>query len=426
MTKTKSRRPSRQESLSIFSGFVIVLLLVLVVIVVVVDGVRIHPNHRYNDYHQHRDASAAAAAADGAHRRLLFSSRAHVPSEEEVWAFENATTTFSAERRSRRTLKTVDVEQATSPQDHLVQNLPLLQDGTLNVEHWAGHLPASANGDKYFFYWLFAPDLGSSSDSSTTTTTISDDIPLLIWLNGRPGCSSMDGLFLKNGPLQWQPDPITKQYRLIANPYSWHKAPAYTLHIDQPVGTGLSFTTDPQGYPTNDEKVNIDFYYFLQSFLTLHADKFVSAAASATSSAGGHRLLRRPLYFSGESHAGHYIPSLIHYILTQNDNVNHESSSSSSNNIQIPVHGAAIGNGWMDPYHQYVAAEAAYGHGILGRAQVATLRHDEETCQAALLRKNYRHSGCFALLDNVVDESHGSSADTRIQCPCFRAQTSIT
>lgn len=400
-TTTKSRHcPRRQQSLSMFSSkfFSVssLLLLLLFVVVVIVDGVRIHPNGRH-----YRDA------ADGFHRLLW--STAHVPSEEEVWAENKNATAFSAahavdQSRTRRTVKTVDVEQATSPQDHLVKNLPLLQDGTLDVDHWAGHLPASANGDKYFFYWLFAPDLGDSagSDSSTSTPTITDDIPLLIWLNGGPGCSSMDGLFLENGPLQWQPDPTTKQYRLVANPHSWHKAPAYTLYIDQPVGTGLSFTTDQQqGYPTNDEKVNIDFYYFLQSFLTLHTDKFAK-----------NNRLRRPLYFSGESHAGHYIPSLIHYILKQNDNGTNNNNK--NNNIIIPVAGAAIGNGWMDPYHQYAAAEAAYGHGILGSAQVAALREDEAKCQAALLQKQYRSNVCFGLLDDVVDESHGSSTGTRV------------
>jgi carboxypeptidase D len=374
-------------------------LLLLVVVAVIVDGVRIHPNR----YH-YRDGDGDAVV-----QRLLWS-RAHVPTEHEVWAMVengiNATAFSSSSSEQRRRTQSVNVAEATSPHDHLVQNLPLLQDGVLSVEHWAGHLPASANGDKYFFYWLFAPDLSDSAsrdDNAAGSAIPGDDIPLLIWLNGGPGCSSMDGLFLENGPLQWsQPDPNTKQYHLQANPYSWHKAPAYTLYIDQPVGTGLSFTTDPRGYPTNDEKVNVDFYYFLQSFLTLHADKFVHTKDDDQVLA-----LRRPLYFSGESHAGHYIPSMIHYILQQND-------KKLAKNVQIGVNGAAIGNGWMDPFHQYAAAEAAFGHGIVGRAQVAALQQDEHKCQAALQEQQYRSGICFALLDNVVDESHGSTADTRV------------
>jgi carboxypeptidase D len=389
-------RTRRQSSLLLVPSACFLLLLL---IVLVVDGVRIQPN-RY----QHRDA-------DGVVQRLLWS-RDHVPTQDEVWAEHhhhrsindaNATTAFSfsaadaTTRRRTQRRNVVNVPEAKSPQDHLVKNLPLLDEGVLSVDHWAGHLPASASGDKYFFYWLFAPDLAESASrndansntADSSSSTASDDIPLLIWLNGGPGCSSMDGLFLENGPLQWSsPDATTKQYRLRANPYSWHKAPAYTLYIDQPVGTGLSFTTDPQnGYPNNDEKVNIDFYYFLQTFLTLHADKFVGAPTTNA------------------------IPlaSMIHYILQQNDK-NHDNKR----NVQIRVAGAAIGNGWMDPFYQYAAAEAAFGHGILGRAQVAALQQDEVKCQAALQQHQYRSSICFGLLDNVVDESHGSSAATRV------------
>ena len=138
----------------------------------------------------------------------------------------------------------------SSPDDHLVTDpLPLTKDGEqLTIRHWAGHLQASGDGHKYFFYWLFEPE------------TVDDQTPLLIWLNGGPGCSSMDGLFLENGPIQWT---LVNGSNLMLqqNPYSWHNAPAYTLYIDQPVGTGLSFTTN-RDYPTNDEGVNNDFYFF--------------------------------------------------------------------------------------------------------------------------------------------------------------------
>lgn len=186
-----------------------------------------------------------------------------------------------------RRLENVWVEPPKSPDDHLVSSLPLQQDDFPTL-HWAGHLPASSSNDKYFFYWLFAPDSLSPNDA----TTLPDNVPLLIWLNGGPACSSMDGLFLENGPLRLTRDPQTNEFRVTYAPYSWHKAPAYTLYIDQPVGTGLSFTTSRM-YPRNDEEVNRDFYYFLQSFFTLHSDKFVENGA-----------LKRDLYFSGESYAG--------------------------------------------------------------------------------------------------------------------------
>lgn len=111
-----------------------------------------------------------------------------------------------------------------NPDSHLVTSLPLLPDGSLKTRHWAGHLPASSDGDKKLFYWLFEPSSGADSD----------DTPLILWLNGGPGCSSMDGLWLENGPLRLKSEGGT--WKIDVNEYSWHNAPAWTLYVDQPVG----------------------------------------------------------------------------------------------------------------------------------------------------------------------------------------------
>lgn len=302
----------------------------------------------------------------------------------------NQTATSSASLNHRRRLVSVDVPTPASPDDHLVTDLPLLEGGTLPTKHWAGLLPASPNADKYLFYWLFAPDLSQNSDLQEA------DIPLVIWLNGGPGCSSMDGLFLENGPLRFEKKESDGTYQLVAAQHSWHKVPAYTLYIDQPVGTGLSFTTSHK-YPGNDRDVNIDFYFFLQSFLKVHSDKFVT-----------QQRLNRGLYFSGESHAGHYIPSMMAFILDQNP------KAAGNNQIYVPLSGAAIGNGWVDPFHQYAAAEAAYGHGIIGRAQMTALAKKEKECQQLLNQKRYSSAVCFNLLDDIVGQSYGSKSNFKV------------
>lgn len=196
--------------------------------------------------------------------------------------------------RSSTNMRDLFVHMPSSPDGHLVQSLPLMMTngGALPTQHWAGHLPASSSNDKYLFYWLFAPSLVTTKPEEAPIPEA--DVPLIIWLNGGPACSSMDGLFIENGPIRLQVNPSTGAYEVVPDPHSWHLAPAYTLYIDQPVGTGLSFTTSRM-YPRNDREVNADFYYFLQSFFKLHADKFVDAATDT---------VRRRLYFSGESYAG--------------------------------------------------------------------------------------------------------------------------
>ena len=302
------------------------------------------------------------------------------------------------QKEGQRNLKgqPVYVKVPTDPSEHLVRSLPLLEDDALDgIQHWSGHLPVQ-EGDKYLFYWLFSPSTAAGSSQND------DGIPLIIWLNGGPACSSMDGLFLENGPIAWHVDDTTGEYRLEANPYSWNRAPAYTVYIDQPVGTGLSFTTSGT-YPRNDPEVNGDFYQFLQQFFTLHADKFVTTK-------NGRRTVNRPVYFSGESHAGHYIPSMMNHILQRNDNP----ADASHDAIVIPLAGAAIGNGWIDPYHQYAAAHAAYGHGLIDLAQLYALDAKEDACQRALDRKQYTSGVCFDLLDEVVGQSYGMSSQYKV------------
>jgi carboxypeptidase D len=74
-------------------------------------------------------------------------------------------------------------------------------------ESYAGLIPVSKkkNEDKKLFYW-FWPTLNK------------DDDELVIWMNGGPGCSSLEGFLQENGPIFWQ----WGSYAPLPNAYSWH------------------------------------------------------------------------------------------------------------------------------------------------------------------------------------------------------------
>jgi carboxypeptidase D len=315
----------------------------------------------------------------------------------------------------------VHVPVAKSPDDHVVSNLPLLNNEDFKAKHWAGLLPVNDKKDGYLFYWLFAPDPVRLAEAKNSGLVKEDEsnVPLVVWLNGGPACSSMDGLWIENGPFRLDPGNTNSGSRGNWNnmkvfEHSWHKAPAYMLYIDQPVGTGLSFTTSGN-YPNNDERVNEDFYYFLTEFMKLHATTLNVVIPHQKNLPPK---LQRPFFFSGESHAGHYIPSMMNYIRKQNKNKEHLQTV---DGVVMPLTGAAIGNGWFDPIYQYSAHEAAYGYGLIGKAQERSLAKEEETCKQDLADKKYTSDVCFGLLNKVTSNSLGktnpsmvSQYDTRV------------
>ena len=253
-----------------------------------------------------------------------------------------------------------------SRSDHVVKSLPYLSPQEDNTIHYAGHLAADLTGDRQLFYWLVSPA------SFVNTTNDDDDAPLVIWLNGGPGYSSLVGLFLENGPFH-----LVNRTAIQSNAHSWHTAPAWVLYVDQPVGTGLSFVATnsnaQQQYCTNDECICFNFHYFLQQFLWLHRDDML-----VKNSQGNGYTLSRPLYFAGESYAGHYIPTIMDYILQQNQN--HTKENGSLPTIHIPIAGAAIGNGYMDPLSGWNNAVTEYGHGLVDLSQKAFLDTKEMEC----------------------------------------------
>ena len=248
-------------------------------------------------------------------------------------------------------------------------------------KHYAGMIDSDDASGGRLFYWFFERDGASpvgdlGGDGSPT--------PLVIWLNGGPGCSSMDGLFLELGPLRVAaPGTRGGPPRLSRRAHSWHRA-ANVLFVDQPVGTGFSRTSG-RAYCKNDDCIVNQFETFLARF----ARSYAAHALRPPGPNGQERSV--PVYFSGESHAGHYVPVMMEKLL-------HRATSG----ISWDVKGAALGNAWIDPAHQYDVSRIARLLGLISPEQAASLQAKEAICQKKLAARAYMFKGCWDLLDDAV------------------------
>uniref|UniRef100_A0A7E4VLI3 Carboxypeptidase n=1 Tax=Panagrellus redivivus TaxID=6233 RepID=A0A7E4VLI3_PANRE len=175
-------------------------------------------------------------------------------------------------------------------------------------KQYSGFLTTSTGSN--LFYWLV---------EHTSNPT---NAPLVLWLNGGPGCSSLSGLFQENGPYQVS----SNGENLIENVYSWNKL-ANVIYLEAPRGVGFSYRDPslPANATHNDDWTAADNAEAIQQFII----RFPHYA-------------KKQFYITGESYAGVYIPTLASRITDLID----------ANKLDLNFVGFAIGNGILNSYQQ--------------------------------------------------------------------------
>jgi len=161
-----------------------------------------------------------------------------------------------------------------------ITSLPGIEVNQLAFGQYSGYIVLNQQHNESMFYWYVESQNNPSKD------------PLLVWLQGGPGCSGMIGFFQEHGPFLIQTDGT-----LTLNQYSWNKL-ANVVYIESPVGVGFSFSDDQSDYNTNDNTTAANNYQFLQGFF----QEFP-------------HLLSNPIWITGESYGGVYGPMLANEIL---------------------------------------------------------------------------------------------------------------
>ncbi len=175
-----------------------------------------------------------------------------------------------------------------------------------NKPLYSGYLPIE--GSQKSLHYVFVPSQKNHAED-----------PVLLWLNGGPGCSSLEGFSSENGPAilgyegqKWQ-----------LNPYSWNKK-ANVLYIESPAGVGFSYNdaTNPEELKENDDIAAVENLKAVVEFF----NRFP-------------KFRNNEFYISGESYAGIYLP----YLASQIVDYNNENPQN-----KINLKGMFVGNGVTD------------------------------------------------------------------------------
>jgi len=209
---------------------------------------------------------------------------------------------------------------ASTPRDQArIKSLPNY-NGQLS-EMYSGYVTVDPSHGRNIFYW-FVPSTRSQGND-----------PLVLWLQGGPGCSGLLGLLEEHGPLT--PDEVGG---LTTNPFAWTQV-ANMLYIEAPCGVGFSYSDTPSDYNTNDLKTAQDNYAFLRLWYEIYPE-----------------FKHNRLWITGESYGGVYVPTLTNQVLKGSDV-----------ELRRRLQGIMVGNGVFGCGIDYGAIQfnLFYWHGLI-------------------------------------------------------------
>ncbi|EDQ88901.1 uncharacterized protein MONBRDRAFT_37373 [Monosiga brevicollis MX1] len=260
-------------------------------------------------------------------------------------------------------------------------------DKALPSKHYSGHIPVGKenNPTGYLHYWSDHPPTQMASPIPHPANTWranrfiesendpSND-PVVLWLNGGPGSSSLIGLLTENGQFNTNDDSINgSNINLIYNPYSWSQV-ANVLYLEQPKGVGFSYCAEGVSCVNTDESVGEEGADFLERWFESFSE-FKS----------------NDFYITGESYAGIYIPEIMKEIDARGSIPNFKGAA-----IGDGCWGNEVGTCGFGAEVDRINVEFYYGHGMFPQTMYAEIQEacnhfngtENIKCEAILAKMN--------------------------------------
>ncbi|OSD05705.1 carboxypeptidase C [Trametes coccinea BRFM310] len=251
---------------------------------------------------------------------------------------------------------------------HLRMTEPSLCDPA--VKQVSGYLDIA--DDKHLFFWFFEARHNP------------EEAPLVLWLNGGPGCSSTTGLLFELGPCRIAEDGKNVTY----HPHSWTES-ANVIFLDQPVNVGYSYADGSTSVNTTPVAAE-DVWAFLELFLT----RFPKYA-------------KLPFHIAAESYGGMYAPSIASVVHHKNLGLAKNMPEFAPGLVHINLESVMIGNGITDPYVQMASVPDAACEGEFPvfddpqSPQCQSMRTKVPTCQR-LMKSCYTFDSKFTCVPALL------------------------
>ncbi|KAM3762247.1 hypothetical protein ACB098_01G329900 [Castanea mollissima] len=241
----------------------------------------------------------------------------------------------------------------------------------VTFSQFSGYVTVNEQHGRALFYWL------------TEATSFPEKKPLVLWLNGGPGASSVAyGASVEIGPFRINSSGSS----LYLNEYSWNRE-ANLLFLESPVGVGFSYTnTSSNLKDSGDKRTAEDALVFLIRWMSRFP-----------------QYKHREFYIAGESYAGHYVPQLAEKIVEYNKAL-----------LQpiFNLKGFIVGNALIDEYYDFIGKIIYWwSHSMIS----------DTSYQSILKKCNFKEAHksqeCNAAVRYVEAHEHGNINEHSIYTP---------
>jgi carboxypeptidase C (cathepsin A) len=245
----------------------------------------------------------------------------------------------------------------------------------IGLKGYSGQIVVNETSGSFLFYLLYF-SIGGNIDTDTR--------PIILWLDGGPGCSGELGMICdKISPLY-----INSTSNPVYNRITWAQN-FHLLSVDFPYNVGFSVAESDDDLQSTTSGAVTYLYTFLQILNKKYPTWF-----------------KRDLYIFGESYGGHWVPGAAYKIIMENKSIG------ITNNAYLRLKGIGMQDPLCDAYYQSQYYDfVGYSLGILNNQERSIIRHLQSQEYLSIKHGNFLQANTYQefILSNLSDFAEGMS-----------------